>query len=84
MSRKDIFYGSGCLGYNYYNTTDTLDSLNDKLIDAMDCTLIYEQTEDGTVVTDYASDLLGSSEACTVEGVYKKLLSQPLQDLIHL
>jgi hypothetical protein len=78
---KDIFYGSGCLGYNYYNTTDTLDSLNDKLIDAMDCTLIYEQTEDGTVVTDYASDLLGSSEACTVEGVYKNFCPNPYKIL---
>lgn len=73
----DIFYGSGCLGYNYYNTTDTLESWNDNLIDAMDCTLIYEQNTDGTVVTDYASDLLGSSEVCSVEGVYKNFCPNP-------
>jgi hypothetical protein len=73
----DIFYGSGCLGYNYYNTTDTLETFNDNLLENMDCTLIYEQDQDGTVTTDYASDLLTYSEVCTVEGVYKNFCPNP-------
>ena len=74
----DIFSGRGCLGYNYYNTTNYLETLNDSLEKEMQCTLIYESKNDGQKVkTDYATTLLTYSEACTVEGIYKNRCPNP-------
>lgn len=68
----DTFLGSGCLGYNYNDTMDELETLNQSL-ETMDCSLIY--SSDGKV--NYASSLLYKSEACTTNGLNKNFCPDP-------
>lgn len=68
----DTFLGNGCFGYNYNETVDELDNLNQSLLN-MKCTLIY--SSDGSV--DYATSLLSYSEVCTLDGVNKKFCPNP-------